>query len=87
MQGRSHLNHEKAEFAHEHQHLKTLEEVVQTIKPTAIIGELLEVMAKQRKHLKTCFWLVLHIKQFCNLHYLFQPLIDFPDQLWKQNET
>uniref|UniRef100_A0A7N8XNT7 Malic enzyme n=1 Tax=Mastacembelus armatus TaxID=205130 RepID=A0A7N8XNT7_9TELE len=28
----------KEEFAHEHQHLKTLEEVVQTIKPTAIIG-------------------------------------------------
>lgn len=39
MQGRSHLNHEKQEFAHEHPHLKTLEEVVNTIKPTAIIGE------------------------------------------------
>uniref|UniRef100_A0AAQ5Z8K5 Malic enzyme n=2 Tax=Amphiprion TaxID=80969 RepID=A0AAQ5Z8K5_AMPOC len=35
---RSHLNHEKEEFAHEHPHLKTLEEVVHTIKPTAIIG-------------------------------------------------
>lgn len=38
-QGRSHLNHEKQEFAHNHQHLKTLEEVVHTIKPTAIIGK------------------------------------------------
>lgn len=38
VQGRSHLNHEKEEFAHEHPHLKTLEEVVHTIKPTAIIG-------------------------------------------------
>lgn len=37
-QGRSHLNHEKEEFAHEHPHVKTLEEVVKTIKPTAIIG-------------------------------------------------
>uniref|UniRef100_A0A672ZMC7 malate dehydrogenase (oxaloacetate-decarboxylating) (NADP(+)) n=1 Tax=Sphaeramia orbicularis TaxID=375764 RepID=A0A672ZMC7_9TELE len=38
VKGRSHLNHEKEEFAHEHPHLKTLEEVVETIKPTAIIG-------------------------------------------------
>uniref|UniRef100_A0A8C6VW71 malate dehydrogenase (oxaloacetate-decarboxylating) (NADP(+)) n=1 Tax=Nothobranchius furzeri TaxID=105023 RepID=A0A8C6VW71_NOTFU len=38
VKGRSHLNHEKAEFAHDHPHLKTLEEVVHTIKPTAIIG-------------------------------------------------
>lgn len=38
-QGRSHLNHEKEEFAHDHPHLKTLEEVVHTIKPTAIIGK------------------------------------------------
>lgn len=37
-QGRGHLNHEKQEFAHDHPHLKTLEEVVETIKPTAIIG-------------------------------------------------
>uniref|UniRef100_A0A669AUS9 malate dehydrogenase (oxaloacetate-decarboxylating) (NADP(+)) n=1 Tax=Oreochromis niloticus TaxID=8128 RepID=A0A669AUS9_ORENI len=36
--GRSHLNHEKEEFAHEHAQIKTLEEVVSTIKPTAIIG-------------------------------------------------
>lgn len=40
LQGRGNLNHEKAEFAHEHPHLKTLEEVVETIKPTAIIGEI-----------------------------------------------
>lgn len=38
-QGRGNLNHEKEEFAHEHAHIKTLEEVVETIKPTAIIGE------------------------------------------------
>ncbi|XP_040004583.1 NADP-dependent malic enzyme, mitochondrial [Xiphias gladius] len=38
VKGRGHLNHEKEEFAHEHPHLKTLEEVVQTIKPSAIIG-------------------------------------------------
>uniref|UniRef100_A0A3Q1JHG6 Malic enzyme n=1 Tax=Anabas testudineus TaxID=64144 RepID=A0A3Q1JHG6_ANATE len=38
VKGRSHLNHEKEEFAHEHPHIKTLEEVVHTIKPTAIIG-------------------------------------------------
>ncbi|KAG9349633.1 hypothetical protein JZ751_028081, partial [Albula glossodonta] len=38
VKGRSHLNHEKEEFAHEHPHVKTLEEVVQIIKPTAIIG-------------------------------------------------
>ncbi|ETE61111.1 NADP-dependent malic enzyme [Ophiophagus hannah] len=37
-QGRSHLNHEKEMFAHDHPTVKTLEEVVQTIKPTAIIG-------------------------------------------------
>lgn len=37
-QGRGHLNHEKEEFAHEHPQIKTLEEVVTTIKPTAIIG-------------------------------------------------
>lgn len=37
-QGRSHLNHEKEEFAHEHPHIKTLEEVVKVIKPTALIG-------------------------------------------------
>ncbi|PWA31470.1 hypothetical protein CCH79_00002630 [Gambusia affinis] len=40
VKGRGNLNHEKAEFAHEHPHLKTLEEVVETIKPTAIIGEI-----------------------------------------------
>ena len=38
-QGRGHLNQEKEEFAHEHAHVKTLGEVVQIIKPTAIIGE------------------------------------------------
>uniref|UniRef100_A0A8C4GXD2 Malic enzyme n=1 Tax=Dicentrarchus labrax TaxID=13489 RepID=A0A8C4GXD2_DICLA len=38
VKGRSHLNHEKEEFAHDHPHLKTLEEVVHTMKPTAIIG-------------------------------------------------
>ncbi|KAM4561582.1 NADP-dependent malic enzyme, mitochondrial isoform 2-T3 [Fundulus diaphanus] len=38
VKGRGNLSHEKTEFAHEHPHLKTLEEVVQVIKPTAIIG-------------------------------------------------
>uniref|UniRef100_A0A672PZT4 Malic enzyme n=1 Tax=Sinocyclocheilus grahami TaxID=75366 RepID=A0A672PZT4_SINGR len=38
VKGRSHLNHEKEEFAQDHPHIKTLEEVVETIKPTAIIG-------------------------------------------------
>ncbi|KAK2905934.1 hypothetical protein Q8A73_009877 [Channa argus] len=38
VKGRSHLNHEKEEFAHDHPHIKTLDEVVHTIKPTAIIG-------------------------------------------------
>lgn len=37
-QGRSHLSHEKEMFAHDHPNVRTLEEVVQTVKPTAIIG-------------------------------------------------
>ncbi|CAB1346488.1 unnamed protein product, partial [Coregonus sp. 'balchen'] len=38
VKGRGNLNHEKEEFAHDHAHIKTLEEVVHTVKPTAIIG-------------------------------------------------
>ncbi|XP_014343412.1 NADP-dependent malic enzyme isoform X2 [Latimeria chalumnae] len=38
VKGRSHLNHEKEMFAHDHPHLKSLEEVVRQVKPTAIIG-------------------------------------------------
>uniref|UniRef100_G3NFX2 Malic enzyme n=1 Tax=Gasterosteus aculeatus aculeatus TaxID=481459 RepID=G3NFX2_GASAC len=38
VKGRGNLNHEKQEFAHDHPHIKTLEEVVATVKPTAIIG-------------------------------------------------
>ncbi|KAM6448144.1 NADP-dependent malic enzyme, mitochondrial isoform 2-T4 [Liasis olivaceus] len=38
VKGRSHLNHEKEMFAHDHPTVKTLEDVVRTIKPTAIIG-------------------------------------------------
>ncbi|XP_072849649.2 NADP-dependent malic enzyme, mitochondrial [Pogona vitticeps] len=38
VKGRSHLNHEKDMFAHDHPSMKTLEEVVRTVKPTAIIG-------------------------------------------------
>uniref|UniRef100_A0A673YPA0 Malic enzyme n=1 Tax=Salmo trutta TaxID=8032 RepID=A0A673YPA0_SALTR len=38
VKGRGNLNHEKEEFAHDHAHIKTLEEVVHTIKPTALIG-------------------------------------------------
>ncbi|XP_067424763.1 NADP-dependent malic enzyme, mitochondrial isoform X2 [Emydura macquarii macquarii] len=38
VKGRSHLNHEKEMFAQDHPSMKTLEEVVQRVKPTAIIG-------------------------------------------------
>ncbi|KAI4805405.1 hypothetical protein KUCAC02_010022 [Chaenocephalus aceratus] len=33
VKGRGNLNHEKLEFAHDHPHIKTLEEVVETVKP------------------------------------------------------
>lgn len=39
-QGREHLTHEKERFAHEHQQMKKLEDVVKELKPTAIIGEM-----------------------------------------------
>lgn len=38
VKGRDHLTHEKERFAHEHPHMKKLEDVVQELKPTAIIG-------------------------------------------------
>ncbi|XP_032846994.2 NADP-dependent malic enzyme, mitochondrial isoform X2 [Tyto alba] len=38
VKGRSHLNHEKEVFAQDHPSINTLEEVVQKVKPTAIIG-------------------------------------------------
>lgn len=38
VKGRGKLNHEKEMFAQDHPQVKTLEEVVQTVKPTAIIG-------------------------------------------------
>uniref|UniRef100_A0A4W3JNM7 Malic enzyme n=1 Tax=Callorhinchus milii TaxID=7868 RepID=A0A4W3JNM7_CALMI len=38
VKGRSHLNHEKEMFAQDHPPIKHLEEVVRTVKPTAIIG-------------------------------------------------
>ncbi|CAL8370765.1 unnamed protein product [Arctogadus glacialis] len=41
VKGRGNLNHEKEEFAQDHPHIKTLEEVVHTIKPTTIIVALL----------------------------------------------
>lgn len=37
-QGRSHLNHEKEMFAQDHPSVDTLEEVVEKVKPTAVIG-------------------------------------------------
>ncbi|XP_051635212.1 NADP-dependent malic enzyme, mitochondrial isoform X3 [Manacus candei] len=37
-EGRSHLNHEKELFAQDHPSVDSLEEVVQKVKPTAIIG-------------------------------------------------
>ncbi|KAF4793232.1 NADP-dependent malic enzyme, mitochondrial [Turdus rufiventris] len=38
VKGRSHLNHEKLMFAQDHPSVDTLEEVVQKVKPTAVIG-------------------------------------------------
>ncbi|KAE8627778.1 hypothetical protein XENTR_v10007158 [Xenopus tropicalis] len=38
VKGRGNLNHEKDVFAHDHPQVKTLEEAVQILKPTAIIG-------------------------------------------------
>lgn len=38
VKGRGNLNHEKEMFAHDHPQVKTLEEAVEIIKPTAIIG-------------------------------------------------
>ncbi|KAM7382484.1 hypothetical protein PAMP_002211 [Pampus punctatissimus] len=38
VKGRANLTHEKERFAHEHPQMKTLEDVVQQLKPTAIIG-------------------------------------------------
>ncbi|XP_054020749.1 NADP-dependent malic enzyme, mitochondrial [Dryobates pubescens] len=38
VKGRSHLNHEKEMFAQDHPSVSTLEEVVQKVKPTALIG-------------------------------------------------
>ncbi|XP_066031753.1 NADP-dependent malic enzyme, mitochondrial isoform X1 [Chamaea fasciata] len=38
VKGRSHLNHEKEMFAQDHPSVNTLEEVVQKVKPTAVIG-------------------------------------------------
>ncbi|CAF91792.1 unnamed protein product, partial [Tetraodon nigroviridis] len=37
VKGREHLTHEKERFAHEHQQMKKLEDVVKELKPTAII--------------------------------------------------
>uniref|UniRef100_A0AAQ5ZLM4 Malic enzyme n=1 Tax=Amphiprion ocellaris TaxID=80972 RepID=A0AAQ5ZLM4_AMPOC len=38
VKGRDHLTHEKERFAHDHPHMKKLEDVIQELKPTAIIG-------------------------------------------------
>ncbi|KAM7420254.1 hypothetical protein PAMA_014790 [Pampus argenteus] len=38
VKGRASLTHEKEQFAHEHPQMKKLEDVVQQLKPTAIIG-------------------------------------------------
>lgn len=38
LQGRDNLTHEKERFAHEHPPMKSLEDVVKELKPTAIIG-------------------------------------------------
>ena len=33
------INHEKAQFAQEHEYIESLEDTVKSIKPTAIIGK------------------------------------------------
>uniref|UniRef100_A0A4W3J803 Malic enzyme n=1 Tax=Callorhinchus milii TaxID=7868 RepID=A0A4W3J803_CALMI len=38
VKGRNNLSHEKLQFAHAHQELKKLEDIVRDLKPTAIIG-------------------------------------------------
>ncbi|KAM4579666.1 NADP-dependent malic enzyme [Odontesthes bonariensis] len=38
VKGRDHLTHEKERFAHEHPQMKSLEDVIRELKPTAIIG-------------------------------------------------
>lgn len=38
VKGRSHMNHEKEMFAQDHPHIKSLEDVVRQVKPTAVIG-------------------------------------------------
>lgn len=38
VKGRDHLTHEKERFAHEHPHMKNLDDVIRQLKPTAIIG-------------------------------------------------
>ncbi|XP_051920692.1 NADP-dependent malic enzyme [Hippocampus zosterae] len=38
VKGRDHLTHEKQRFAHEHPQMRTLEDVVRELKPTALIG-------------------------------------------------
>ncbi|XP_053184381.1 NADP-dependent malic enzyme, mitochondrial isoform X2 [Scomber japonicus] len=74
VKGRSHLNHEKEEFAHEHPHLKTLEEAVHTIKPTAII-----VVEKQRNLLEE--WLLLEERSLRRLSKTWRPSMRGPSSL------
>ncbi|KAI1885556.1 hypothetical protein AGOR_G00205020 [Albula goreensis] len=38
VKGRDHLTHEKERFAHDHPHIRNLADVVQKLRPTAIIG-------------------------------------------------
>lgn len=47
-QGREHLTHEKERFAHEHLQMKKLEDVVQELKPTAIIGRMVQLVVGKR---------------------------------------
>lgn len=57
LQGRSHLNHEKEIFAQDHPEVKSLEEVVRLVKPTAIIGRRREAAhCPVQLTLLTCRW-------------------------------
>lgn len=52
-QGREHLTHEKERFAQEHPQMKKLEDVVRELKPTAIIGRMVQLVVGERRQTVT----------------------------------